>query len=187
MLRVFYENDASHRDLHMHNLMVCRDRDDPNPATLTAIDFGNSQIGNIQTGAGPSLDRKFDDLRDMFLRTASGIGDSVMRTARETVSLQADRVDKHYPLHRLLGQLILAPPDGESGLRARITGSAKFNERLGIVGGQLLDDLRQAEAGPSDDRDEDVSAAFQRAARVLDEAAVGLTSPPPAPLGAMSV
>ena len=77
MLKVFYLHDLSHRDLHMHNLMVCRDRDDPNPATLTAIDFGNSQIGNIQTGAGPSLDRKFDDLRDMFLRTASGIGDSV--------------------------------------------------------------------------------------------------------------
>lgn len=186
MLRVFYENDVSHRDLHMHNLMVFRDVNDPNHVTLKAIDFGKSQIGNSQAGAGLSLDRKFDDLRYMFHRTASGIGDSVMRTARETVGFQEGRVDKHYPLHRLLGQLSLGPA-GEGGLHARATESAKFNELLGSVGDQLLDDLRQAEAGPTANRDEKVSAAFQRAARVLDEAAVRLTLPPPAPLGAMFV
>lgn len=180
MLRVLYQADVSHLDLHMHNLMVYRDKGDESRVTLKAIDFGKSEIRNRQTGEG--LSKKFDDLRYMFNRKASGLGDAIMRTARETAGFQANRVDKHYPLHRLMAQVSMGNDGGD--LRARVAESAKFNELLDSVGDRLVQDLEQAEARPAE-RDALVAGAFQRAARLLDEAAARLSAPPPPPPGAI--
>ena len=78
MLRVFYKSNVSHRDLHMHNLMVYRDEVDPSRLTMKAIDFGKSKVGE-----GVSQKHGLDDLRYMFNQTAIGAGDTVRRGYRE--------------------------------------------------------------------------------------------------------
>ena len=135
MLKAFYLNDVSHRDLHMHNLMVYRNNADPDLIAIKAIDFGKSEFGE-----GVSKKKGLDDLRYMFNQTAMGAWDSVIRSIREAAwsraylgdivfvtsglasggSVVADMVGhavfavmkpdvgavaKHYPLHRLMAQV----------------------------------------------------------------------------------
>lgn len=196
MLRVFYQNDVSHRDLHMHNLMVYQDKGDPSRITLKAIDFGKSEIG-----AHLSQSKKFDDLRYMFNKEAIGFGDSMRRTLRESRMNSADRVavGKHYPLHQLLAQVSLGVGEGLGGLLprpepelvdkkgkaipaeqialdARTYESARFDDLLAGVGDQLIQDLELAESHPNE-RAALIDAAFQRAGSVLDEAAARVAVP----------
>ena len=85
MLKSFYLNDVSHRDMHMHNVMIYRNDADPDQITVKAIDFGKSEFGD-----GVSKKKGLDDLRYMFNQTAIGAGDSVRRSVREAALAHPD-------------------------------------------------------------------------------------------------
>jgi hypothetical protein len=169
MLKVFYLHDLSHRDLHMHNLMVYQDKAHPENVVLKAIDFGKSRINEH-----PDPGQRLDDLRYMFNKTAIDFGDKLKRGYREAGLPRANTAStqKHYPLHRLLAQAKLGNDGGT--LDQRVSASAEFDELLNHVGQQLFDDLRAAQL----DRAR-IENAFARAAYALDDAARRASQPPP--------
>lgn len=177
LLKVFYLHDVSHRDLHMHNLMVYQDRADPGNVVLKAIDFGKTQIGRRQD---PS--ERLDDLRYMFNKKAIDFGDKVKRSYREAELPGANTASthKHYPLHRLLAQSKLGNDGGT--LDQRVSASAEFDELLNHVGQQLFDDLRATHLDRTG-----IETAFARAAYALDDAARRAAEPLPPQAGWMAV
>jgi hypothetical protein len=46
MPRVLYQSGLSHRNLHMHRLMVYRNKGDSNLITMKGIDFGKSKFSD---------------------------------------------------------------------------------------------------------------------------------------------
>ena len=165
MLKAFYLNDVSHRDLHMHNLMVYRNDADPDLIAIKAIDFGKSEFGE-----GVSKKRGLDDLRYMFNQTAMGAWDSVIRSIREAAwsraylgetlivtlgfasggSVVADMVGhavfavmkpdvgavaKHYPLHRLMAQVGAGAIAERASEQVRLQALLDRVDGGGVVGG----------------------------------------------------
>ena len=177
MLKVFYLHDVSHRDLHMHNLMLYQDKAHPENLVLKAIDFGKTQIGQHQD---PS--ERLDDLRYMFNKKAIDFGDKFRRSYREAGLPGANipTTQKHYPLHRLLAQAKLGNDGGT--LDQRVSVSAEFDDLVAHVGQQLFDDLRAAHL----DR-VSIENAFARAAYALDDAARRAAERPPPQQGWVAV
>ncbi len=97
MLHVFYKNQVSHRDMHMHNLMIRRINDsDSQKILLQAFDFGKSKFDN----AFP--DNAFTDINYIFNKQACNYAETVKRNhLRDPAS---EKQQKHYPLHKLLSQ-----------------------------------------------------------------------------------
>jgi hypothetical protein len=193
MLKEFYLNDVSHRDLHMHNMMIYRNDADPDQITVKAIDFGKSEFGE-----GVSKKKGLDDLRYMFNQTAIGAGDSVRRSIREAdfapglaaalpavLAPDVGAVNKHYPLHRLMAQVgegaMAAGSNRSEALADRVAKSDQYKELLANVGSQLIEDLQYAEnpdGNHFETREVLIERAFQRATNTLDNAADRMMNPP---------
>lgn len=101
MARVMYKANVSHRDMHMHNLMVFRPTGDDGAITLKAIDFGQSKVGEDCTPRA-----RQDDVRYLFLREArSGALGDLETFQRNTMRSPTSNAQlKHYPLHKLMAQ-----------------------------------------------------------------------------------
>ena len=158
MARVFYQNDISHQDLHMHNLMVHKPVDaQQNNITLKAIDFGKSRV-DVHTEAD-----RLNDVRYLFHKQASsGTLETMRRNARETFNYDMDKQAKHYPLHKLLVQCAQASPGQHTGVAADA-----FDESISTIGNRLVTQLQQAETLVGDARTDAIDAAFNQAMTAL--------------------
>ncbi|EOV3358018.1 hypothetical protein ACSHDQ_003222, partial [Edwardsiella ictaluri] len=94
MTRAFYCGQLSHRDLHMHNLLV-HQRNSDSALLLKAIDFGLCKFGD-----GQFQDHRFNDINYLFMRQANSAAESFVRNS--VLTHDADVMKKHYPLHKLL-------------------------------------------------------------------------------------
>lgn len=92
MARVLYKNQVSHRDLHMHNLVVHRVKD-TGSVHLKAIDFGRLALGEDFAA------RQFEDIDYLFDKQ----GATLLETfGRNHLARTGSAVEmKHYPLHKL--------------------------------------------------------------------------------------
>ncbi|MNJ28770.1 hypothetical protein D3C77_233170 [compost metagenome] len=135
MLKEFYLGKLSHLDLHMNNLIVHkRNRDDA--VFLRAIDFGHAKFGDGFNG------ESYKDIDYVFNRLAR----SQLETLSRNYLRRADseKMQKHYPLHKLLQQ---------AGAQPEVVART-----LSAIGNLLKADLQIA--GDAQDR---VSQAFARA------------------------
>ena len=154
MSRVFYNNDVSHRDLHMHNLMVYKPVGEvESNITLKAIDFGKSKIGS-----DIKFEDKLTDIKYLFHKQATSSLETWKRNSwRDQDSPQQI---KHYPLHKLMAQC-------EGG---ELSGD-RYDKTIGKIGDQLIASLRAAETAKTpEDKAVAVNAAFDTA--MFDLAAV---------------
>lgn len=128
MSRVFYKNDVSHRDLHMHNLMVYKpvDQVDSN-ITLKAIDFGKSKIGS-----DIKFEDKLTDIKYLFHKQATSALETLKRNNWRDP--QSPQQMKHYPLHKLMAQCEGSALHGN-----------QYDEVIGKIGDQLITHLKEAE------------------------------------------
>ncbi len=165
MARVFYQSGVSHQDLHMHNLMVHKPRDEShNQITLKAIDFGKSR-----TGVTSESDR-LNDVRYLFHKKASsGALETANRDARELLGFQMDKMAKHYPLHKLMAQCAHA---GGHDMAA-----SAFDESITSIGNRLEAGLRQAEALTGEARSVAIDEAFDQAMQGLSAISDHLSRP----------
>lgn len=161
MARVFYQAGVSHRDLHMHNLMVYRPvGPSAGQITLKAIDFGKSRL-DVQT-----QDDKLNDLNYLFQKKASsGGGETAWRNAREILGVGAERQAKHYPLHKLLVHCARA---GDAG---RVVDDDAFDETIKSTGIRLNNALTQAEELQEELRPAAIDQAFNEAMSTLSQVA----------------
>lgn len=161
MARVFYQAGISHRDLHMHNLMVYKPLDPSvGQVTLKAIDFGKSRVG-MET-----QDDKLNDLNYLFQKKASsGKGETAWRNAREILGVGAERQAKHYPLHKLLVHCARA------GGAGRVVADDAFDDTIKSIGICLNNALTQAQGLPEDLRPAAIDEAFNEAMSTLSQVA----------------
>ncbi|MCL1127860.1 protein kinase domain-containing protein [Shewanella surugensis] len=161
MLRVMYNNQVSHRDLHSHNLLVHRFEDENGePVTmLKAIDFGRAKYGEKDFEA-----HKFEDIRYIFNREGASKAETFARNTvlptlikptdtdqkHEQTELQA-KLAKHYPMHNLI------PTQGGVGRNTEIL--------LANIGDTLVSDLT---AAGSDQQK--IDAAFFAASQAVENA-----------------
>ncbi|HDL7072272.1 TPA: protein kinase family protein [Yersinia enterocolitica] len=93
MLHVLYKNGISHRDLHMHNLLVHINLN-TGDVYLKAIDFGHAKVGEES--------KRFDDIKYLFNQQARSFPETQYRNIR---SESSQKMLKHYPLHKLLERM----------------------------------------------------------------------------------
>ncbi|WP_299492891.1 hypothetical protein [uncultured Shewanella sp.] len=160
MLRVMYNNKVSHRDLHSHNLLVHRFKDENGePVTmLKAIDFGRAKYGEKDFEA-----HKFEDIRYIFNREGASKAETAARNqllpkmvdsrmVPESQKLKAqEKLAKHYPMHNLI------PTQGGIGRNTEIF--------LANIGDTLVSDLI---AAGSDQQK--IDAAFFAASQAVENA-----------------
>lgn len=161
MARVFYQSGISHRDLHMHNMMVYKPLDPSvGQITLKAIDFGKSRVG-VQR-----QDDKLNDLNYLFQKWASsGKGETAWRNARDLFGVGAERQAKHYPLHKLLVHCARAGGAGHE------VAEDAFDETLKSAGIRLNSALTQAEELSMELRPAAIDEAFNEAMSTLSQIA----------------
>lgn len=158
MARVFYKAGLSHRDLHMHNLMVHKPvGDGQGQITLQAIDFGKSEV---------ELHSESDRLNDVnylfHKKASSGWLETTRRGARETFQYDLDKQAKHYPLHKLMIQCAKQSVGTGADLSAK-----GFDKSIGLIGDQLVSELKQAEKLQGDSRLQAIDKAFQQAMHAM--------------------
>lgn len=92
MLKVLYQNEVAHRDLHMHNLVI-HELKDSGSVHLKAIDFGRLAM------AADFEKKKFEDIDYMFSKQGSTLLETF---GRNYLTREGSEVDeKHYPIHKL--------------------------------------------------------------------------------------
>ena len=141
MLKSFYLNEVSHCDLHMHNLLVHKLKDDDKGLVyLKAIDFGLVQHGD-------SFEKyKFNDINYLFFKEGNSFGETIGRNYFARKGSDVDK--KHYPLHKLMERFNQK--------------SADLDNILANIGHQLKSGLEVA----GNDKDK-VNQAFDFAAESL--------------------
>ncbi|GAB1387120.1 hypothetical protein MASR1M59_22680 [Melaminivora sp.] len=166
MARVFYHSGVSHQDLHMHNLMVHQPTDpQQSNITLKAIDFGKSKVGVT------SESDRLNDVRYLFHKKASsGAIETARRDARELLGYDLHKMEKHYPLHKLMEQCARAGGSGATETHA-------FDEGIRNIGDRLVSGLQHAETLEGEARTAAIDQAFNHAMQSLSATSDHLSRP----------
>ncbi|KML40461.1 hypothetical protein VL15_38145 [Burkholderia cepacia] len=129
MVRAFYCNRLSHRDLHMQNLLVHK-REEDGSVFLKAIDFGRARFDQDFEA------ERFNDIDYLFDRKGCSLAETVGRNF--LVGKDSEVARKHYPLHKLLERFNVREAD-VVGILSRIGRALKedlqsmgFDDEQGI-------------------------------------------------------
>ncbi|MCL1127486.1 hypothetical protein [Shewanella surugensis] len=122
MLNIFYLNKVSHRDLHMHNLLVLKSTGEDKEVLLKVIDFGKSKFDS------DFAKHSLTDIKYMFNREATSDLETFVRNSLR--SNDSEKQIKHYPLHKIF------QCENKKGV--------EINSLLSSIGRQMEVDLKVA-------------------------------------------